>query len=115
MGQIEYLSFDDILGYYADTIEQSGDGTKGVLSQDGIDKILDFVQNDSYYPTFEDTLTYLVFAFCTGHYFVPSSFSSSSFASCSVIFSILSFVGVVSFFLPRLSSLLLYSNWVSSG
>lgn len=33
MGQIEYLSFDDILGYYADTIEQSGDGTKGVLSQ----------------------------------------------------------------------------------
>ena len=69
MGQIEYLSFDDILGYYADTIEQSGDGTKGVLSQDGIDKILDFVQNDSYYPTFEDKLTYLVFVFCTGHYF----------------------------------------------
>ena len=31
--------------------------------------MLDFVQNDLYYPTFLDKLTYLIYGFCTGHYF----------------------------------------------
>lgn len=39
----------------------------------GIRKVLDFVQNDLYYPTFVDKLTYLVFGLCTGHYFEDSN------------------------------------------
>lgn len=31
--------------------------------------ILDFVQNDLYYPTFADKLTYLMYRFCSGHFF----------------------------------------------
>ena len=34
---------------------------------------MDFVRNDVYYPTIEDKLTYLVFAFCTGHYFADGN------------------------------------------
>jgi len=30
---------------------------------------LDFVQNDLYYPTFADKLTYLMYRFCSGHFF----------------------------------------------
>ena len=39
----------------------------------GIRKVLDFVQNDLYYPTFAEKLTYLVFGLCTGHYFEDSN------------------------------------------
>jgi death-on-curing protein len=35
--------------------------------------VLEFVQNDLYYPTFIDKLTYLVFGLCTGHYFEDSN------------------------------------------
>lgn len=46
-----YLSFEDVLGYYQETIEQSGGGMSGIRERAEIEKILDFVQNDLYYPT----------------------------------------------------------------
>lgn len=69
MDEIIYLSFDDILMYYCDTIKQSGGGMSGIRERSGIEMVLDLVQNDLYYPSFEEKLTYLVYAFCTGHYF----------------------------------------------
>ena len=73
MDETIYLSFEDILTYYGETIEQSGGGMSGNREKDGIEKILDFVQNDLYYPSLEDKLTYLVYAFCTGHYFADGN------------------------------------------
>ena len=73
MGDFTYLTLKDILTYYRETIDQSGGGMFGIREQDGIEKILDFVQNDMYYPTLEDKLTYLVYAFCTGHYFADGN------------------------------------------
>ena len=68
-----YLRFEDVFGYYRETIEQSGGGMSGIREQAEIEKVLDFVQNDLYYPTLEDKLTYMVFAFCTGHYFADGN------------------------------------------
>lgn len=68
-----YLNFEDVLGYYRETIEQSGGGMSGIREQAEIEKVLDFVQNDLYYPSLEDKLTYMVFAFCTGHYFADGN------------------------------------------
>lgn len=65
MNKIVYLSFDDILIYYGDTIKQSGGGMSGIREENGIKMILELVQNDLYYPSFEEKLTYLVYAFCT--------------------------------------------------
>ena len=73
MAEIKYLSFEDVLAYYGETIEQSGGGMSGVREKGGIEKILDLVRNDVYYPSLEDKLTYLVFAFCTGHYFADGN------------------------------------------
>ena len=73
MEEYVYLNLEDVLGYYCETIEQSGGGMLGVREREGIEKILDFVQNDVYYPTLEDKLTYMVFAFCTGHYFADGN------------------------------------------
>ena len=68
-----YLSFDDVLDYYQETIEQSGGGVSCIREREEIEKVLDFVQNDIYYPTLEEKLTYMVFAFCTGHYFADGN------------------------------------------
>lgn len=44
-----------------------------VKDEGGICKVLDFVQNDLYYPTFNEKLTYLVYGLCTGHYVEDSN------------------------------------------
>lgn len=46
MDEIIYLSFDDILMYYCDTIKQSGGGMSGIRERSGIEMVLDLVQND---------------------------------------------------------------------
>lgn len=67
--ELKYISYDEALVVYAKTVAASGGGLQGVKDEGGIRKVLDFVQNDLYYPTFVDKLTYLVFGLCTGHYF----------------------------------------------
>ena len=73
MAEFVYLSLDDVLSYYNETIEQSGGGMSGIREREEIEKILFFVQNDVYYPSLEEKLTYMVFAFCTGHYFADGN------------------------------------------
>ena len=66
---INYIDFEETLMVYEKTIDASGGGFSGIRDEGGIKSILDFVQNDLYYPEFIDKLAYLVFGFCTGHYF----------------------------------------------
>ena len=44
-----------------------------IRDEGGLDKVLVFIQDDNYYPTFEDKLTYLVFGLCHGHYFADGN------------------------------------------
>lgn len=67
--EIKYISYEEVLDVYARTIEKSGGGLSGVRDEGGIKAILDFVQNDTYYPDFVSKLSYIVFRFCTGHFF----------------------------------------------
>jgi death-on-curing protein len=69
MTLIEYISYDEALVVYGKTIEKSGGGFSGVRDRGGIESVLDFVQNDLYYPDFVSKLSYLVFRFCSGHFF----------------------------------------------
>ena len=70
---LKYIDYDEALVIYNRTIDASGGGLNGVKDEGGILKVLDFVQNDLYYPTFVEKLTYLVFGLCTGHYFEDSN------------------------------------------
>lgn len=58
---LKYIDYDGALEVYRKTVAASGGGLQGVKDEGGIRKVLDFVQNDLYYPTFVDKLTYLVF------------------------------------------------------
>ncbi len=59
----------EALNIYGKMIDASDGGFEGVRDEGGIRATLDFVQNDLYYPTFADKLTYLMYRFCSGHFF----------------------------------------------
>ena len=67
--EIIYIDYDEVLNIYGKMIDASDGGFEGVRDEGGIRATLDFVQNDLYYPTFADKLTYLMYRFCSGHFF----------------------------------------------
>jgi len=69
MNEIKYISYNEAIDVYQKTIEKSGGGFSGIRDEGGIKSILEFVQNDLYYPDFVSKLTYIVFRFCSGHFF----------------------------------------------
>lgn len=69
MSEVKYITFDEVLMVYEKTIEKSGGGFSGIRDQGGIESVIDFIQNDMYYPDFVSKLSYLVFRFCSGHFF----------------------------------------------
>jgi len=69
MNKVEYITFEETLDIYRKTIEKSGGGFSGIRDEGGIKSILEFIQNDLYYPDFVSKLCYLVFRFCSGHFF----------------------------------------------
>jgi death-on-curing family protein len=69
MSEVKYISVEEVLNVYEKTIEKSGGGFSGIRDKGGIESVLDFVQNDLYYPDFTSKLNYLVFRFCSGHFF----------------------------------------------
>lgn len=73
MEKISYIDFDELLSIYYKMIEKSGGGSPGILKEGNIRATLEFVQNDSYYPTFAEKLTYIVFSFCCGHCFTDGN------------------------------------------
>ena len=62
---IIYIDYDEALNIYGKMIDASDGGFEGVRDEGGIRATLDFVQNDLYYPTFADKLTYLMYRFCS--------------------------------------------------
>jgi len=73
MNDIQYITYEEALIVYQKTIEKSGGGFSGIRDESGIISILEFVQNDLYYPDFVSKLSYLVFRFCTGHFFMDGN------------------------------------------
>lgn len=66
---MQYISYEEVMEVYTKTIDKSGGGLGGVRDEAGIRSMIDFMQNDLYYPEFVDKLTYLVYSVCAGHLF----------------------------------------------
>ena len=73
MEKIRYIEYDELLSIYHKMIEKSSGGSPGILKEGNIRAALEFVQNDTYYPSFAEKLTYLVFSFCCGHCFIDGN------------------------------------------
>ena len=71
--KIIYLTREQVLNTYSKTVDYSGGGLNGCTQLEMLDRILDYVQDDLYYPTFEDKLTYLIFSINRGHIFADGN------------------------------------------
>jgi death on curing protein len=56
-----YFNIDKAREIHLKTVEISGGGDNGILDIGKLDSVLEHIQNDDYYPTFEEKLTHLVF------------------------------------------------------
>jgi death-on-curing protein len=66
---LTYLTLDQAIDIHAKTVEVSGGGALGHLELGKLDSVLQNIQNDDYYPTFEEKLTHLFFSACKFHCF----------------------------------------------
>ena len=69
MMRIFYINMEEAMHVYHKTIECSGGGCKGEINIAALEMALEFVQDDLYYPTFEDKLVYLIYSVNTNHAF----------------------------------------------
>ena len=67
--EVVYFDYKEVLIVYYKMIDASDGGFQGVRDEGGILATLDFVRNDAYYPSIADKLSYIVFSFCSGHFF----------------------------------------------
>lgn len=67
---IVYITdINELVSLHQKTIEVSGGGTVGILNLNSLSAALDHIQNDDYYPSFEDKLTHLFYVANKSHCF----------------------------------------------
>lgn len=68
-----YITLEQAIENHAKTIEVSGGGTLGHLDMGRLESVLQNIQNDEYYPTFDGKLTHLFFCACKFHCFADGN------------------------------------------
>lgn len=66
---ILYISREQAEITHLKTVEISGGGSTDVINIGYLDSVLEHIQNDDYYPTFEEKLTHLVWSINKNHCF----------------------------------------------
>lgn len=64
-----YLTLEQAIEVHRKTVEVSGGGALGHLDLGKLESVLQNIQNDDYYPTFDNKLTHLFFCSCKFHCF----------------------------------------------
>ena len=64
-----YPTIEQAVEVHQKTVEVSGGGAMGQLDMGRLESVLCHIQNDDYYPAFEDKLTHLFFGACKFHCF----------------------------------------------
>jgi len=70
---IVYLTIEQAIEIHGKTVEVSGGGTLEQLDVGKLESVLEHIQNDDYYPTFEDKLTHLFFSANKFHCFADGN------------------------------------------
>lgn len=73
MHSINYITLEQAKSIHAKTILYSGGGTYEHFDLGRLESVLQNIQNDDYYPTFEEKLTHLFFCVCEFHCFADGN------------------------------------------
>ena len=68
-----YITLDQAIETHRKTIQYSGGGIYEHFDLGRLDSVLQNIQNDDYYPTFEDKITHLFFCTCEFHCFADGN------------------------------------------
>ena len=69
MAWVYFENITEVIAIHQKTIEVSGGGIDGILNLNSLDCALEQIQNDLYYPEFEDKLTHLFWVVNKSHGF----------------------------------------------
>lgn len=64
--EYRYLTIEDVIDIHKRTVRISGGGSDRILDAKKLASVLDHIQNDDYYPNFEDKVAHLFF--CTNKF-----------------------------------------------
>jgi len=64
-----YLTIEQAIEIHGKTVDVSGGGARGQLEIGKLDSVLQNIQNDDWYPSFEEKLTHLFHSACMFHCF----------------------------------------------
>lgn len=64
-----YITNEQALETHRETVRLSGGGSYDILNIDYLYSVLEHIQNDDYYPAFEDKLTHLIWSINKNHSF----------------------------------------------
>lgn len=64
-----YIDIEQALSIHEKTVQVSGGGSLGTINIGSLESVLEHIQNDDYYPSFEEKLTHLVYAVNRTHCF----------------------------------------------
>lgn len=73
MDGLVYLTLEQATAIHEKTILYSGGGTYEHFDLGRLDSVLQNIQNDDYYPTFEEKLTHLFYCVCEFHCFADGN------------------------------------------
>jgi death-on-curing protein len=98
MKYIYFKSIDEIIVIHQKTIIASGGGVVGILNLHSLECAIDQMQNDDYYPEFEDKLTHLFWVANKSHSFQDGN-KRLAITACSMFLLMHGYLAIVKDFL----------------
>lgn len=68
-----YISKEQALSIHQETVRLSGGGSYEIINIGYLYSVLDHIQNNDYYPTFENKLTHLIYSINRNHSFTDGN------------------------------------------
>ncbi|MDP2889543.1 MAG: type II toxin-antitoxin system death-on-curing family toxin [Bacteroidota bacterium] len=104
MDCIYFKDINEVIAIHQKTIEVSGGGADGIINLNSLDCALEQIQNDMYYPEFEDKLTHLFWVANKSHGFQDGN-KRIAITICGMFLFKNGFMGVVKDFMFKMESI----------
>jgi len=99
-----FKNIDEIIDIHRKTIVASGGGADGILNLNSLECAIEQMQNNDYYPEFEDKLTHLFWVANRGHCFQDGN-KRIAITACSMFLLMNGYMNVVKDFLYKMETI----------
>lgn len=104
MAVIYFRNIDEIIAIHQKTIKASGGGADGIITLDSLQCAIEQIQNDLYYPEFEDKLTHLFWTANKSHSFQDGN-KRIAITVCSMFLFMNGYMKVVQDFMFKMETI----------